>query len=237
MRTTQICSSILFHYSHKALFGVFIAVSIAAIQTLTFKSLIINSELKLTSVGISCLNQAWKWTYFLSVVGFVFTAIIVIAALFFSSLLPMFSGMASSYGVSEFTLMGTGMVTVSYLFFFTFILFFQLILIPFFKARQRGNKWRGQLTIGRWGEKSKVLLEINGNFNGSRVGCICLVYPNKHTIWDSSICWCIGLIKSPFPASIRHCTSCLHNDCLSRAVGPQPRRRDQSAFWVATLPL
>ena len=111
----------------------FIADSIAAIQTLTFKSLIMNSELKLTSVGISYLNQARKWTYFLSIVGFVFTAIIVIAALFFSSLMAMFSGMDSSYGVSEFTSMGTGMVTVLYLFFALLYFFLSLYLYRFSK--------------------------------------------------------------------------------------------------------
>lgn len=72
-----------------------------------------NSELKLTSIGISYLDQARKWTYFLSIIGFIFTGIVVIAALFLSSLITKFSGMDSSYGVSGFTAMGTG--TIIYL--------------------------------------------------------------------------------------------------------------------------
>ena len=55
-----------------------------------------NSELKLTSIGISYLNQTRKWTHFLSILGFI-TGIIVIAALFLSSILDMFSGMDNSY--------------------------------------------------------------------------------------------------------------------------------------------
>ena len=94
-----------------------IAVSIATIQTLTFKSLIMNSELKLTSIGISYLNQTRKWTHFLSILGFIITGIIVIAALFLSSILAMFSGMDSSYGVSDIGAIGTGTVTVFYLLF------------------------------------------------------------------------------------------------------------------------
>ena len=74
-----------------------------------------NSELKLTSIGISYLDQARKWTYFLSIIGFIFTGIVVIAALFLSSLITKFSGMDSSYGVSGFTAMGTGTVTIIYL--------------------------------------------------------------------------------------------------------------------------
>lgn len=111
----------------------FIAVSKAVIQTLTFKSLIMNSELKLTSVGISYLNQARKWTYFLSIIGFIFTGLIVLMALFFSSFMALFSGMDSSYGVSEFTSMGTGMVTVFYLFFALLYFFLSLYLYRFSK--------------------------------------------------------------------------------------------------------
>ena len=117
----------------KDLFGVIIAVSKAAIQTLTFKSLIMNSELKLTSVGISYLNQARKWTYLLSIIGFIFTGLIVLMALFFSSFMAMFSGMGSSYGVSEFTAMGTGMVTVFYLFFALLYFLLSLYLYRFSK--------------------------------------------------------------------------------------------------------
>ena len=94
----------------------FIVASEVATQTLTFKSLTMDSELKLTSIGISYLNQARKWTYLLSIIGFIFTGLIVLMALFFSSFMAMFRGMGSSYGVSEFTAMGTGMVTVFYLF-------------------------------------------------------------------------------------------------------------------------
>ena len=189
----------------KDLFGVIIAVSKAAIQTLTFKSLIMNSELKLTSVGISYLNQPRKWTYLLSIIGFIFTGLIVLMALFFSSFMAMLSGMGSSYGVSEFTAMGTGMVTVFYLFFA--LLYFLLSLYLYrFSKRVKGainEEDSSQLEDGL--KKPEVLLEINGNFNGSRVGRICLIFPDKHTVWGRSICWCIGLIKSPFPASIRHC--------------------------------
>ena len=117
----------------KDLFGVIIAVSKAAIQTLTFKSLIMNSELKLTSVGISYLNQPRKWTYLLSIIGFIFTGLIVLMALFFSSFMAMFSGKGSSYGVSEFTAMGTGMVTVFYLFFALLYFLLSLYLYRFSK--------------------------------------------------------------------------------------------------------
>ena len=68
----------------------FIVAAVVATQTLTFKSLIMNSELKLTSIGISYLNQARKWTYFLSILGFIFTALIAIFALFFGSVLASF---------------------------------------------------------------------------------------------------------------------------------------------------
>ncbi len=84
----------------------FIVASVVATQTLTFKSLTMDSELKLTSIGISYLNQARKWTYFLSIIGFIFTGTIVLAALFLSSLIGMISG---------FTAMGTGSVTIIYL--------------------------------------------------------------------------------------------------------------------------
>ena len=111
----------------------FIAVSRAVIQILTFKSLIMNSELKLTSVGISYLNQARKWTYSLSIIGFIFTGLIVLMALFFSSFMALFSGMDSSYGISEFTSMGTGIVTVFYLFFALLYFFLSLYLYRFSK--------------------------------------------------------------------------------------------------------
>ena len=122
----------------KDLFGVIIAVSKAAIQTLTFKSLIMNSELKLTSVGISYLNQPRKWTYLLSIIGFIFTGLIVLMALFFSSFMAMFSGMDSSYGVSEFTSMGTGMVTVFYLF-FALLYFFLSLYLYRFQSESKGQ--------------------------------------------------------------------------------------------------
>ena len=93
----------------------FIVASVVTTQTLTFKSLTMDSELKLTSIGISYLNQARKWTYFLSIIGFIFTGTIVLAALFLSSLIGMISGMDSNYGVSGFTAMGTGSVTIIYL--------------------------------------------------------------------------------------------------------------------------
>ena len=108
-----------------------IAVSIATIQTLTFKSLIMNSELKLTSIGISYLNQTRKWTHFLSILGFIITGIIVIAALFLSSILAMFSGMDSSYGVSDIGAIGTGTVTVFYLLFAAIYFFLSLYLYRF----------------------------------------------------------------------------------------------------------
>ena len=109
----------------------FIAVSKATTQTLTFKSLIMNSELKLTSIGISYLNQTRKWTHFLSILGFIFTGIIVIAALFLSSILDMFSGMDNSYGISNISTIGTGTVTVFYLFLAAIYFFLSLYLYRF----------------------------------------------------------------------------------------------------------
>jgi hypothetical protein len=47
--------------------------------------------------------------------------------------MAMFSGMDSSYGVSEFTSMGTGMVTVFYLFFALLYFFLSLYLYRFSK--------------------------------------------------------------------------------------------------------
>jgi hypothetical protein len=85
-----------------------------------------NSELKLTSIGISYLNQTRKWTHFLSILGFIITGIIVISALFLSSILAMFSGMDSSYGVSEIGTIGTGALTV-----FTFFLLLSIFSLVF----------------------------------------------------------------------------------------------------------
>ena len=48
-------------------------------------------------------------------IGFIFTRIVVLAAFFLSSLIGMLSGMDSSYGVSGFTAVGTGSVTIIYL--------------------------------------------------------------------------------------------------------------------------
>ena len=90
-----------------------------------------NSELKLTSIGISYLNQTRKWTHFLSILGFIITGIIVIAALFLSSILAMFSGMDSSYGVSDIGAIGTGTVTVFYLLFDAIYFFLSLYLYRF----------------------------------------------------------------------------------------------------------
>ena len=92
-----------------------------------------NSKLKLTSVGVSYLNQVRKWTYFLSIIGFIFTGLIVLMALFFSSFIAMFSDMYSSYGVSEFTSIGSGMATVFYLFFALLYFFLSLYLYRFSK--------------------------------------------------------------------------------------------------------
>ena len=89
----------------------FIIAAVVATQTLTFKSLIMNSELKLTSIGISYLNQARKWTYFLSILGFIFTALIAIFVLFFGSVLASFGqlggDMEQAMGIT-----GSGFITV-----------------------------------------------------------------------------------------------------------------------------
>ncbi|MDG1929829.1 MAG: DUF5362 family protein [Flavobacteriaceae bacterium] len=90
-----------------------------------------NSELKLTSTGISYLNQARKWTHFLAILGFIGTGIIVIVALFLSSILAMFSGMDSSYGVSDIGAIGTGTVTVFYLVLAIIYFFLSLYLYRF----------------------------------------------------------------------------------------------------------
>lgn len=90
-----------------------------------------NSELKLTSIGISYLNQTRKWTHFLAILGFIGTGIIVIVALFLSSILAMFSGMDSSYGVSDIGSIGTGTVTVFYLVLAIIYFFLSLYLYRF----------------------------------------------------------------------------------------------------------
>jgi hypothetical protein len=90
-----------------------------------------NSELKLTLTGIRYLNQARKWTHFLSILGFITTGIIVIVALFLSSILDMFSGMDSGYGVSDLGSIGTGTVTVFYLVLAIIYFFLSLYLYRF----------------------------------------------------------------------------------------------------------
>jgi len=86
-----------------------------------------HSELKLTSIGISYLDQARKWTFFLSIIGFIATAFIVIIALFFGSImasLDEFSG-GMSGAVSS------GMITVIYLIIGIVYFFISLYLYRF----------------------------------------------------------------------------------------------------------
>jgi hypothetical protein len=87
-----------------------------------------NSELKLTSIGISYLNQTQKWTHFLSIVGFIFSTIIVMVAIFLSSLISILSGMDNDYGVSEIGAIGTETVTVLHLLFATIYFFISLYI-------------------------------------------------------------------------------------------------------------
>ncbi len=86
-----------------------------------------HSELKLTSIGISYLDQARKWTFFLSIIGFIATAFIVIIALFFGSIMASlneFSG-GMSGAVSS------GMITVIYLIIGIVYFFISLYLYRF----------------------------------------------------------------------------------------------------------
>ena len=90
-----------------------------------------NSELKLTSIGISYLNQARKWTYFLSILGFIFTALITIFALFFGSVLASFGQLGSGEMEQAMGIMGSGFVTVLYLIVALLYFFLSLYLYRF----------------------------------------------------------------------------------------------------------
>lgn len=109
----------------------FIVASVVATQALTFKSLIMNSELKLTSIGISYLNQARKWTYFLSILGFKFTALIAIFALFFGSVLASFGQLGGGDMEQAMGIMGSGFITVLYLIIALLYFFLSLYLYRF----------------------------------------------------------------------------------------------------------
>lgn len=85
-----------------------------------------HSELKLTSIGISYLDQARKWTFFLSIIGFITTAFIVIMALFFGSIMASLDEFGGGMnGVSS------GMFTVIYLIIGIIYFFISLYLYRF----------------------------------------------------------------------------------------------------------
>jgi hypothetical protein len=86
-----------------------------------------HSELKLTSIGISYLDQARKWTFFLSIIGFIATAFIVIMALFFGSIMASLNEFSGGMTGA----VSSGMITVIYLIIGIIYFFISLYLYRF----------------------------------------------------------------------------------------------------------
>ncbi len=75
-----------------------------------------NSTLQLTPLSLDYLNQTRKWTYFLSIIGFIFCGLLALAGLFFGSIMTSLDHFTSEFtGGSSMAALGSGFMTVFYL--------------------------------------------------------------------------------------------------------------------------
>jgi len=87
---------------------------------------LIAAELQIDSVAYSYLSEASKWGKFLAILGFIFTGIFVIVALFAGTLISR----ATAYGGSS-AVLGGSVLTIIYLIVATINLFISLFLYRF----------------------------------------------------------------------------------------------------------
>ena len=75
-----------------------------------------SSEIKLSPLALKHLNTTRKWTYFLSILGFIFCGLIALFALFFSTALASIRDYSSEFASSSPIPVGaTGFISVFYL--------------------------------------------------------------------------------------------------------------------------
>ncbi len=76
-----------------------------------------SSEIKLSPLALKYLNTTRKWTYFLSILGFIFCGLIALFALFFSTALASIRDYSSEFASSSPIPVGgaTGFISVFYL--------------------------------------------------------------------------------------------------------------------------
>ena len=87
---------------------------------------LLSSELQIDSIAHSHLAETAKWGVFLSIVGFIISGIIVIAALFAGTFLGSMSG-----GMGAAPVMSAGVITVIYLIIAAVYFFMSLFLYRF----------------------------------------------------------------------------------------------------------
>jgi hypothetical protein len=101
-------------------------------------------ELQLDQPGSAYLGEAAKWAKFLAIVGFVFCAFMIIAALFAGS---MMNSVMSSAGAGVFGMFGGGFITALYLFGAVLYFFPCLFLFRFASQIQEAIKNHEQIKL------------------------------------------------------------------------------------------
>lgn len=91
-----------------------------------------SSEIKLSPLALKYLNTTRKWTYFLSILGFIFCGLIALFALFFSTALASIRDYSSEFASSSPIPVGaTGFISVFYLLIAVICFILYLYLYPF----------------------------------------------------------------------------------------------------------
>ena len=90
---------------------------------------LLNSDLQIDSIAHTHLSETAKWCKFLSIVGYILSAIIAILALFMGTILGRL--MNDTYGSNSSSFIGAGFITVIYLIFAALWFFMSLFLYRF----------------------------------------------------------------------------------------------------------
>lgn len=94
---------------------------------------LLNGDLQVDSVAYNHLSETAKWAKFLAIIGFIFTVIIIMVALFASSI---FSTLTAGGGSAGFV--GTGILTTFYLVFAVVYFVLSLYMYRFAVKMQAG---------------------------------------------------------------------------------------------------
>ncbi len=124
---------------------------------------LLNSELQIDSIAHAHLAETAKWGVFLSILGFIFTGLFVIVALFAGTLLTSMN----SYGGAS-AMVGAGFITAIYLVIAAINFFMSLFLYRFASKTKAGLYSNDQDTLNSGFANLKNLYKM--------IGIIAIIY-------------------------------------------------------------